>query len=229
MVGIFPDGLIRRNDFLELQALDPVTRNVLTGASLFRKSAFDRAGILTKRKGARWQAGYELTTGIATQGDTYYFDHPSIVSNVDIESASFRGTQLSHMMDCLKSINIAFRRPKQIGSPEERARFEYFERKMKHAILLTYVRNKVGLHLGWFGSKLLPEIKKISKPEISGLRFFWLAFLYRLPLSKENSRLIKISMMPSALIPLLVAKQVKRLGAYDWYKTMSKWPTDEAP
>ncbi|MGY8796574.1 MAG: glycosyltransferase family 2 protein, partial [Woeseiales bacterium] len=113
MKGIFPQGLIPRDEFLELQSQDPVTRNVLTGASLFRKTAFVRAGVLASRRGARWQAGYELTTGIATQGDSYYFDQPSIAAGVDMKSASFRGTQLGHLLDCLKSVKIAFKQPKK--------------------------------------------------------------------------------------------------------------------
>jgi len=228
MMGIFPEGLIQRDDFLELQCQDPVTRNVLTGASLFRKSAFARAGVLATRKGAQWQAGYELTTGIATQGDSYYFDRPSIAAGVDINSASFRGTQLSHLMDCLKSVSIAFRKPKHTADAAEQERLGYLERKMKHAILFNYLRNKIGFHLGWFGSKLLPEIKNIFQPEISGLRFFWLAYRHRLPLSEDNKLLIRISMAPSRLIPTLVEKQVERHGVTEWHKVMSKWPSEEA-
>ena len=224
MKGIFPNGPIPRNEFLEMQSFDPVTRNVLTGASLFRKSAFKAAGVLASRKGARWQAGYELTTGIATQGDSYYFDQPSIAAGVDINSASFRGTQLGHLQDCLRSLKIAFKKPKKVAGSEDRAMFNYYERKMKHAVMFNYVRNKVGFQLGWFGSKLLPEIKEIFESEISGARFFWIACRHRLPLSPENKRLIRISMAPNRLLRKLVALEVDRYGLEEWHNKLSEWP-----
>jgi hypothetical protein len=100
---------------------------------------------------------------------------------------------------------------------------------MKHAILFNYVRNKIGFRLGWFGSKLLPEIQQIFHPEISGLRFFWLAFRYGLPLSSDNKLLIRISMAPSKLTPLLVEKQVEQYGVMEWHKVMSRWPMEDSP
>tara|TARA_R110002110_G_scaffold376568_2_gene586607 strand:- start:115981 stop:117153 length:1173 start_codon:yes stop_codon:yes gene_type:complete len=224
MKGIFPEGLIERNRFLELQSQDPVTRNVLTGATVFRKSAFEKAGVLASRKGSSWQQGYELTTGVATQGDAYYFDEPSIAAGVDINSASFRGTQLGHLQDCLKSISIAFSKPTRLASAPDRLALRYYERKMKHAIIFTYVRNKVGFHLGWFGDAMLPDIQRIFKPEISGFRFFWITLMHRIPLSPENRRFLKIASVPPRLMRRFVEEESERYGVTRWHRELSKWP-----
>jgi glycosyltransferase involved in cell wall biosynthesis len=224
MMQIFPNGLIARDDFLELQSQDPIMRNILTGASLFRRSAFQRAGVLAEKKGSQWQAGYELTTGIATQGDSYYFDTPSIAAQVDMKSASFRGTQKTHLVDCLKSVSIAFHKPKKDASPDEQNILRHFENKIKHAIIFTYVRNKIGFHLGWFGSELLPELKKILLPQISGLRFWLLARKHGFPLSPENRRFLWMTCVPGKGVRFLVEKEIKKYGYMEWHKIMSKWP-----
>jgi len=225
MMELFPNGLIARDDFLEMQSQDPIMRNILTGASLFRRSAFQRAGVLAEKIGSQWQAGYELTTGIATQGDSYYFDTPSIAAQVDMKSASFGGTQQTHLLDCLKSVSIAFSKPKKDASPDEIDRLIYFESKMKHAITFNYVKNKIGFHLGWFGSEILPEIIKIFKPEISGLRFWLLARKHGLPLSPENRRFLWIACLPGWAIRFGVKNDIKKYGIYEWHRVMTKWPT----
>ncbi len=226
MTGIFPDGLIERDRFLDLQCEDPVTRNVLTGASLFRKSAFLAAGVLARKKGSRWQAGYELTTGIATQGDSYYVDRPSVAAGVDINSASFRGTQWSHLQDCMTSVSIAFDVPKRKADDEDRRKLAYFETRMKHAILMNYALNKVSFQLGWFGSKVLPEIRKVFAPEIPAKDFLRLAAEHRLPLSEDNRTLIAISSESTRAIKLFAEKQEHERGKYDWHRSICAWPAD---
>ena len=196
MKNIFPHGLIDRNNFLKLQTENPVIRNILTGATLFRKSSLLTAGVLRSKFGSKWQAGYELTTGIATQGPSFYFDTPSIAAGVDINSASFRGTQLGHLKDCLKSVGIAFNKPKKIATSIERKSLGKFERQMKKNILLTYLKNKIGYELGYFGSPWLPEIEKIFRPPISVFQFCFLAAKHWVPLSKWNYMIILISVLP---------------------------------
>ncbi|MEP4379702.1 MAG: glycosyltransferase family 2 protein [Alphaproteobacteria bacterium] len=227
MKGIFPDGLIPRDDFLDLQAQMPVTRNILTGASVYRRSAFERAGVFQARKASRWQAGYELTTGVGTQGNSYYFDKPSIAANVDIGSASFRGTQLLHMNDCLVSIDIAFSKPLRDADPYDQLVLRYFEKKMKHAIIFNYVRNKLGYQLGWFGDGTLLEMRKIFKPEIRGWKFLQTAIKHGVPLSRENLRLLALCSLPSSMLPRYVKREIDRYGVHHWHREMSKWADDQ--
>lgn len=224
MKGIFPHGLITRDKFLELQSNLPVVRNILTGASLYRRSVFEAAGIFQTKKGSQWQAGYELTTGMGAQGDSYYFDEPMIAASVDIGSASFRGTQLQHLRDCLVSLDVAYAKPIQDANSNERITLRYYEKKMKHAIIFTYVRNKIGYKLNWFGDGTLLEMQKIFHPEISLFRFLALAVRHKIPLSRENLRLIAIASVPKSLLPRVVRRESNRYGVHEWHWHMSRWP-----
>lgn len=190
MKGIYPNGEMSMEDFLSFQSKDPIMRNILTGASIFRKNAMISAGVLSTKLGAKWQAGYELTTGIGTQGNTYYFDEPSIAAGVDINSASFRGSQLLHFLDCIKSIEIAFRRPILKASSKKKTMFKHKKTIMIHSVMMNYLRNKIGFKLGYFGTPYLPEIKKIFIPEITIFNFLRITLTYRLRISFHNFLII---------------------------------------
>jgi hypothetical protein len=121
-------------------------------------------------------------------------------------------------------VSIAFRKPKKDASPDEKYRLSHFERKIKHAILFTYVRNKLGFHLGWFGSEVLPEISKIFIPEISGLRFWLLACKHGVPLSPENRRLLWMTCAPGKSVRFWVEKEINNFGYLEWHRVMCMWP-----
>lgn len=224
MKGIFPGGMIKRDRFLELQAEDPVMRNVLTGASLFRRESFEKSGIFSRRSGSKWQAGYELTTGMGCVGDSYFFDEPCVVAGVDINSASFRGTQLEHMKDCLKSISIAFKKPKEISSYEDKRIFVFYEKKMKHAIIFNYIINKLSYKAGWFDDQILGGINNIFIPEISLIRFIFEKLINNIPFSKDNWQLLWASSLWKEPLSVFIDEQEKKYGRSKWHKVLRAFP-----
>lgn len=221
MKGIYPNGKMTVEDFLNYQSEDPVMRNILTGASIFRKKAMISAGVLSSKLGAKWQAGYELTTGIGTQGQTYYFDEPSIAAGVDLNSASFRGTQLLHLLDCIESIKIAFRRPILSASSEKQSMLKQIKTKMIHSVMMNYLRNKIGFKLGYFGTPYLPDIKRIFIPEISVFNFLKITLFYKLKISLHNLVLILCSGFPIKPFKVLRLYFEKKYGP-DWLNILSR-------
>lgn len=97
--------------FLTAFSSDPVNRNIVAGATLYSKKHFIAAGAMSSEYGSKWQAGYEFSLGPACMGDVVYFDEPSVIVEVRPNNASFRGTQLDHYLDCIVSINTAFKTP----------------------------------------------------------------------------------------------------------------------
>ena len=110
----------------------------------------------------------------------------------------------------------------------ERLTLRYYEKKMKHAIIFTYVRNKIGFKLNWFGDGTLLEMKKIFHPEISLARFLWLIFRHKIPVSRENLRLLVLASVPKSILPHFVRIETLRYGVHDWHWDMSAWPIDQA-
>lgn len=214
-----PNGLIKKEKFLALQAEDPVQRNILTGASVFRKSAMIEGGVLKNKNGAKWQAGYELTTGIGTQGDTYYFDEASIAAGVDIKSASFRGTQLDHYLDCIRSINIAYKVPIQEAEKKEKISLRKLKNKQIHGVSMNYLLNKIGFKSGFFGTPYL-DTKSIFVPPISNLSFLKTHILHGFKFSKRNLLLLMLSGLPLPLFNVAVYIIKLNLG-YDWIRILA--------
>lgn len=219
--NVFPHGLISKDFFFQLQCENPILRNILTGASLFRKSSLIMGGVLANKKGAKWQAGYELTTGIATQGSTYYFDEPSIAAGVDITSASFRGTQLSHLKDCIKSVRIAFTTPIKKMSQKERKKFLNYRKAMARSIVMNYIRNKAGFKLGWFQLDYLPELEKNFHKQINIISFIKIIVNNNIPLKKENIILLCLVALPSKVVQL-AQKYFHRKYGLHWIRFLSQ-------
>ncbi len=224
MRSVYPAGFHTSEGFLRLFAVDPVVRNLLTGATLFRRSSFGKARVLGSSRGSRWQAGYELTAGTATAGDAWYLDEPCIASAVDIGSASFRGTQLDHMKDCLKSIGIAFRACRDFLDPAAARRYMDIERQMKHAIVFNYVLNRIGFRLGWFGDGPLAGIERIFHSQIGIPTFLWYIYGNGLPMSEDNKRLLRMAAMPMPLLRRIEAEEFGRHGPA-WPQVLRRYPS----
>ncbi len=224
MKGLYPNGLIESERFLNLFAEDPSSRNILTGAAMFRRSSFKKAKVFERLDGSRWQAGYELTAGTATSGDVWYMDDPCIAAGVDLQSASFRGTQLLHLEDCLCSISIAFEAQREFNDPAKKTKLRIIEHKMKHSIVFAYVMNKLSYRIGWISANVLQGIDKIFLPEIS-LRQFWKIIRREgLPLSPLNTMLLLLSSLRGDLLRKGAERCATAFGDNDWHQVMRRFP-----
>lgn len=185
--GLFPTGVMPGQSYLRLFAEDPKNRNIVVGATLFRTKAFRDSRILDRADGVRWQAGYMMLAGAATQGAVLYLDEPCVMTTVDATSASYRGTQLAHMLDALCSIDAAFGH--LIAQPDYREVRDTLAR----SVLMIYVCNKIGHALGWFKRHALGDISDHFLPPILGVEFLKLATDRGIPLSARNVAVIQLS------------------------------------
>ena len=218
--NIFPQGFISSDDFLYLYSSDIANRNILTGATLYKKSKFIEAGIFSG-DGSKWQAGYEWQAGIATVGDIYYLDEPCVMAEVDINSASYRGTQYAHMMDCLVSISCAFNKVRQNFTAYKQTNFYQHESRMKQSVIMTYALNQLTYKLGHFDNNPLEGIKKIFSVPITARDFWHAISSYDIPLSKYNLLLIFLSISPRKIA--LYFKSLLHRQRPDWMEHYSKF------
>lgn len=223
---LFPPGHHSSSEFLQLFAENPAERNLVVGATMFNRAAFRKAQVFEVSEGSKWQAGYELIAGAATAGDVFYIDEPCVASLVDLQSASFRGTQLQHLQDCLLSIDIAFRVPMRDAGAKRRSELNRFRTQMMHSILYSFLMNKVTYRFGGFSSHAIADIEKIFKPEISTGTFKGLIQKYDIPLWRGNRFLLRFSMLPRYIVPPLWKILAKNLGPY-WHQTAMKYPSNE--
>lgn len=98
-------------DFLYSFAKSPFTYNILTGATLYNRDIFQKSKTFANNDGSKWQAGYEMKLGPGSYGGCYNIIEPCLFAEVRETNASFRGTQISHYFDCIKSINVALSFP----------------------------------------------------------------------------------------------------------------------
>jgi glycosyltransferase involved in cell wall biosynthesis len=201
--NVFPDGFLPSETFLDLFAADPKNRNNVTGATMFRAAAFRRAGALAHGTNVRWQSGYMMIAGTATAGDVWYIDEPCVVATVEISSASYRGTQLDHLRDCLRSIDAAFHTALEDPDTARRARMAGFRAKMMHSILMTYVENKLAHRFGLFAKNPLGGIEKALVPPITTVQFARAIRDYRIPMSMPNIAILVIAGIPDPLFQML--------------------------
>lgn len=197
--NIYPNGFITSNQFLFLFSSDIANRNILTGASLYKRSKFIEAGIFNDLNGSKWQAGYELTAGIATVGDIYYLDEPCVIAEVDINSASYRGTQYEHLVDCLNSIAQAFKKVR-LHQNYRNTHFYEHENRMKHSVLMTYVRNQLTFKLGFFDKNPLQGITRIFAVPITLKNFLYVIFQYKIRLSGKNIAILLLCLLPKRIV-----------------------------
>ena len=179
---LFPSGVMQSREYLTLFASDPANRNIVAGATLFRTAALRQAGALDRavQAGVRWQAGYALSCGTATQGPVLYLNEPCVMVKVDTRSASFRGGQRPHLLDALSSIEAA-------AVPED------IRRILAWSVLRIYVSNKIGHGLGWFRENAAGDISAQFLPPISAAEFLDIAGRYRIPLNEPRREAIRAS------------------------------------
>jgi hypothetical protein len=227
--NVFPDGLLSSEAFLDLFADDPKNRNNVTGGTMFRAESFRGAGALENGTGVRWQSGYLMLAGTATMGDVWYIDDPCVVATVELESASYRGTQHDHMCDCLRSIDAAFMNA--LGATEGvRARQLAFIRlKMMHGVFQTYLANKISFRLGGFRTSPLKGIERIFEEEITGPEFRAALGTYHVPLSWLNRMAIVLSALPGTILRFLDRVMRRFLQAPpNWWKFLIRFPSHAA-
>lgn len=185
---LYPAGFIPQLHYLRLFAEDPKNRNIVAGATLYRKDLFISSGLLDRARGVKWQAGYILNAGAATLGDVYYIDEPCLMVNVDKESASHRGKQLDHMNDCLSSVDAAF---SGVGASPSMANIRD---TLKRSIFKLYMCNKISHKFGWMKKNSLGDMDDIMLPAITETDFK--ASFKGVPLSDDNVKLIEVSDQP---------------------------------
>ena len=105
---LFQNWAMTSDQYLNEFSKDPALRNIIVGGTLYNSLLFKKSKSLLKESGSKWQAGYELLITPSIYGDVIYIDKPMIITEIDIKNASFRGTQLDHLNDCISGIIAAF-------------------------------------------------------------------------------------------------------------------------
>lgn len=223
--NMYPDGFIDRFKFLDLYASDPKNRNMVTSATLHRRAVFERAGVFKEDNGVRWQSGYEMIAGAATEGDVYYLDRPCVGTAVDMDSASYRGSQYDHMMDCLHSASAGFRHALTSQDQEYVEQMQLLRSKMLHSILFIYILNKLTFRLGHFKDHPLREIERIFVPEITDEEFRACCEEYGIPLSADNQTVLSVSGMAGPELEVYATKLKTFSGGQGhWWRNMILFP-----
>jgi len=184
--GLYPSGLIDSRTFLRLFAEDPKNRNIVAGATLYRTETFRRAGILDRMAGVRWQAGYAITAGPAVHGDVVYIDEPCLAVAVNRASASHRGTQHEHFVDCLCSIDAAL-------PPGDDAELADIRATMMRSVMASFLCNKIAAKAGWFGAHPLGDMASVMHPPITSAQFKQELHKRGVPLNADQYHLIEWS------------------------------------
>lgn len=147
---VFPAGFISRQEYLALFADDPMKRNLLVGATMFLREAFLKAGVFSAPTGSRWQAGYEFFIGPAAVGDVFYIDAPCIIAAVEPDNASFRGSQLDHYLDCIKSVEVAYQSVIPALTPKEQLWLKGVRHSFVNSLTQGFLSNRLSYKKGWF-------------------------------------------------------------------------------
>jgi hypothetical protein len=148
--NLFPSGFMKGRQYLSLFSGDPFPRNILNGATLLSREAVVRAHAFASEKGARWQGGYEFTIGPALVGDVFYIDEPCVIAAVDPQSASYRGSQRTHFLDCLASVNAACDNARPFLVGDDIAFMERIRRTFIHQITMGFLINRIAFKIGWY-------------------------------------------------------------------------------
>lgn len=120
---LFPKELMTSEEYLWYFSSEPTTYNRIVGATLYSRARFIESGAMRGTNGSAWQAGYEFLMGPACVGGVGCIDEPAILTEIREQNASFRGTQLDHYLDSVKSIELAFSAALASGSSSQRTRF----------------------------------------------------------------------------------------------------------
>ncbi len=102
---LFPSGYMTGVEYLSLFSKNPCGKNYLEGSSLFSIKKMKECKAFESKIGTKWQAGYMFKMGPAVVGDVFFIDKPYVVTGIDQGNASYMGTQVSHFLDIVDSIN----------------------------------------------------------------------------------------------------------------------------
>ena len=104
--NVYPLSHMTAGQFLKHFSENPITSNIIIGATLYHREKFIESGAL-QGEGAKWQSGYEMLMAPAKCGDVIYINEPCVMTEIRPSNASFQGTQKSQYLDCVKSIKAA--------------------------------------------------------------------------------------------------------------------------
>lgn len=201
--NVLPNGFLPGETFLQLFADDPKNRNNVTGGTMFRMASFRKADAFTHGQQVHWQSGYLMVAGTASMGEVWYLDEPCVVATVELGSASYRGSQLDHILDCLRSIDAAFHTALKIYDPPKRLRLGKIRSQMMRSIIEAYLANKISYRLGWFSGNPLEGIEKALVPEITGAQFIKAFISYRISGPPKILAAIALASVPAAMLKSL--------------------------
>ena len=182
--NVYPQALMSGRQFLEAYAEDYPNRNIVQGAAMFRSN------LVTPRlfnQAFAWQAGAAWSCGMATQGGVFYLDEPTIINRVDINCASFRGSQKTHYEQCLASIDAGY--SKVMDDPE----MKVLRDKTALSVTMAYLGNKIGNRRGYFRTNPLGDISHVLVPEITADEFFDALARHNIPLTQSHCIAIEMS------------------------------------
>lgn len=148
-------------EFLVSFAEDPVTKNIVAGATLYSKEHFLKSGALQNMTKTKWQAGYVLSLCPAMVGNVVYVDEPSVVVDVRETNASFRASQLIHYHDSVASVCAAFSEALQLNDSRAHQSFlKRIKKKLIRKVSYAFLGNT--LYFLSYGSLTLCTAKNLS-------------------------------------------------------------------
>lgn len=157
---VYPKPMMTAAQFLEHFSNKPIECNIVIGATLYDKEKFQLSGALADEDGPRWQAGYEMLIAPGSMGNVGYINESCVVVEVTRHNASFRGTQLEHYLDSVKSVEVAFKKlPKSDYYAEIR-------RKTLNNIAKAYLANAETIRMS--GRLTMCSRENISRPVTEG-------------------------------------------------------------
>lgn len=197
--NLFPSGFMKGRKYLNLFAEDPFPRNILNGATLLSREAVFRARAFASEKGARWQGGYEFTIGPALVGDVFYIDEPCVVATVDPQSASYRGSQRTHFLDCLASVNAACDNARPSLAGDDVAFMERIRRRFIHQITIGFLINRIAFKMGWYDGAAVNPASMFADGVTTGVALHALRD-HGIGLSMGNLSTLALANMPGAVL-----------------------------
>ena len=187
--NLFSPALMSGRQYLEAFAEDYPNRNIVHGATAYR-SEFLTSDLFNRE--FAWQAGAALLCGVATKGGAYYIDEPCLINRVDINCASFRGTQKMHYEQCLASIDAGY--VKVMHDPEMRK----LRDKTAQCVTWAYLGNKMSNRQGGFRNNPLGDLSHIMTPEITADEFFDALKRHDIMLTQDQYLAIEMSDLSGA-------------------------------
>lgn len=211
----FPSGFISRNTFIQLFAESPTSRNLVVGAVLFKRENFLFGRVFETLDGARWQAGYELLVGAGLTGDAFYLDEPCVIMRAEWGNASYQGTQLAHLHDCIKSAEIAFKHALLSAEGSEKEFLLARKRELLHRLVFHYAVDRIAYLCGAFDNHVVGDMRHQFEPPIPDDVFWQLIDKHELPLSFWNRLAIKAPSSGKGTPALMVFLGVIFPGIWD--------------